>query len=110
MLGGTAVFLWLTYRFRLRGWLLASGVWGQFAALAFIRLLGLTDSGAQVALAFMPVVLFTLFMGFLVEQGLAGKAAVLSGKRPLAYVLLWLVTAFLSAALCQFNHRAAAHL
>jgi len=73
MVGGTAVFLWLTYRFRLRGWLLASGIWGQFATLAFIRFIGLTDSGAQMALAFMPVVWFTFFMGFLVEQGLMEK-------------------------------------
>lgn len=70
LVAGTAVFLWLTRRFRLRGWLLASGVWGQMAALAFIRLIGLTASGAQVALAFMPVAAFTFFMGFLVEQGL----------------------------------------
>lgn len=70
LVGGTAVFLWLMVRFRLRGWLLASGVWGQLAALAVIRLLGLTSSGAEVALAFMPVTLFTLFLGFLVEQGL----------------------------------------
>ena len=70
LLAGTAVFLWLTRRFRLRGWLLASGVWGQMAALAFIRLIGLTASGAQVALAFMPVTALTFFMGFLVEQGL----------------------------------------
>ncbi|MBE2221882.1 MAG: hypothetical protein IAF02_10095 [Anaerolineae bacterium] len=73
MVGGTAVFLWLTYRFRLRGWLLAAGVYGQFATLAFIRLIGFTDSGAQLALAFMPVVWFTFFMGFLVEQGLMEK-------------------------------------
>ncbi|MCP4361072.1 MAG: hypothetical protein GY796_23945 [Chloroflexi bacterium] len=70
LMGGTAVFLWLTYRFRLRGWLLAAGVWGQLAALAFLWLIGLTESGSQLALAFMPVTLFTFFMGFLVEHGL----------------------------------------
>lgn len=73
LLAGTAVFLWFTFRFQLRIWLLAAGVWGQFAALALIRLLGLTDSGAQLALAFVPVMLLTLFLGFLVEQGLQEK-------------------------------------
>jgi hypothetical protein len=70
LVGGTAVFLWLTRRFRLRGWLLASGVWGQLAALASLWLLGLTDSGSQLALAFMPVTVFTFFMGLLVQEGL----------------------------------------
>ena len=69
MSAGTAVFIWLTFRFQLRIWLLAAGVWGQFAALALIRWLGLTDSGAQLALSFVPVMLFTLFLGFLIEQG-----------------------------------------
>ena len=69
LVAGTAVFLWLTRRFRLRIWLLASGVWGQLAALAFLRLIGLTDSGAELALAFMPVTAFTFFLAFLVEKG-----------------------------------------
>ena len=66
---GTAVFFWWTLRFHLRGWLLVAGVWGQLAALAFIRLVGWTETGAQVALAFAPVTAVALFLAFLVEQG-----------------------------------------
>jgi hypothetical protein len=65
---GTAVFLWWTLRFRLPGWLLAAGAWGQLAALAVIRLAGWTDSGGQIALAFAPVTAVTLALALWGEE------------------------------------------
>lgn len=68
LLAGTVVFAWTTLRFRLRGWLLVTGLWGQLTALALIRWLGWADTPAQVALAFMPVTLLTLLAGMAVER------------------------------------------
>lgn len=65
---GTAVYFYALFHFRLRSWLLLAWLWLQFTALAAIRWLGLTDSPAQVALAFIPMTALTLFAGLLVAE------------------------------------------
>jgi hypothetical protein len=57
-----------TARFRLRGWLLASVVAAQLAALAAIRWIGWWDRAAVAALAFAPVAWLTALAGLAVQH------------------------------------------
>jgi hypothetical protein len=65
---GTAVYIWVLFRFRLRGWLLLALFWAQWFTMALINWVGWTDTPAQVALAFLPITLGTAAMGLLVEK------------------------------------------
>lgn len=68
LLLGTAVFAWLTVRFRLRGWLFATVAWFDFAGLAFIRQMGWSTDLDQIALAFLPLTAVTALVALIVER------------------------------------------
>jgi hypothetical protein len=68
LLLGTAVFTWLTARFRLRGWLFATVAWFDFAGLAFIRQMGWSADLDQIALAFLPLTAVTALAALVVER------------------------------------------
>jgi len=55
-------------RFRLRGWLLASAVATQAAALAGFDVLGWLDYAARGAMLFLPVTLATALLGLIFER------------------------------------------
>lgn len=55
-------------RFRLRGWLLASGIAAQLAALAALDGMGWLDYAARGAMLFLPVTVVTAFLGLLIQR------------------------------------------
>ncbi len=59
---------WATWRFRLRGWLLAAGLAGHLAAGFYLQELGWWRHPAEAWLRFLPVTVLTAALGILAER------------------------------------------
>ncbi len=59
---------WSIYRFRLRGWLVATAVAGHAAALLYLSDLGWSRFPADLALRFLPITLLTTLVALAIER------------------------------------------
>ncbi|MFQ5615348.1 MAG: hypothetical protein ACE5GO_02675, partial [Anaerolineales bacterium] len=89
------VFGWGIYRFRLRGWLVATALAGHLAAIVWLQALGWWRYPAHAWLRFLPVTVVTALAALAIERRrgegspLALKSVLIGWSRPLyAFVFL----------------------